>query len=316
MTDYKVALEVYNGPLDLLLFLIRRDEIDIYDIPILRVTEQYIAYVGVIQKLDPDMVSEFLILAATLMEIKSRLLLPRPPVEEGEEELIDPRSELVRQLLEYKKFKDAAHALEDRADERAQRFSRIPVHTPVDPQDVELEDLEIWDLVEAFQKLLEQTGKAGGHHTIPRDDTPIALHADDILDSLQRAGGSQEFVTIFTGRARAEMIGLFLALLELVRQKRVRAAQERPFAPILLQLLDATPLQDIAAVERSFQSEVKQPADADVADSEAAELLSEATAGIEKMGASETADADEFTETDDLDLSLRVDVEVDIHSEP
>jgi len=284
MTDYKVALEVYNGPLDLLLFLIRRDEIDIYDIPITRITQSYLAYVEVIQKLDPDLVSEFLILAATLMEIKSRVLLPRPPIEEGEEELIDPRSELVRQLLEYKKFKDAAYALEDRADERAQRFTRAPNVPPVDPQDIELEDLEIWDLFEAFQKLLVQTGKAGGFHTIPRDDTPIALHADDILDSLQRAGGSQEFVSIFAGRARAEMIGLFLALLELIRQKRVRAAQERPFSPILLQLLDATPLQDIAAVERAFQSEAPPANDEAVDDSAAVMLLGEASADIEDVG--------------------------------
>lgn len=287
MSDYKVALEVYNGPLDLLLFLIRRDEIDIYDIPISRITETYLAYVEVIQKLDPDLVSEFLVLAATLMEIKSRTLLPRPPAEEGEEELIDPRSELVRQLLEYKKFKDAAYTLEDRADERAQRFTRAPALSPVDPQEVELEDLEIWDLFEAFQRLLDQTGKAGAFHTIPRDDTPIALHADDILDSLQRAGGTQEFVTIFSGRSRSEMIGLFLALLELIRQKRVRAVQERPFASIQLQLLDPTPLQDIAAVERAFQSAAVEPTESDGSDvgaGDAALLLAEASASMEEVG--------------------------------
>lgn len=316
MTDYKVVLEAYNGQLDLLLFLIRRDEIDIYDIPITRITEQYLAYVGVIQKLDPDLVSEFLVLAATLMEIKSRVLLPRPPVEEGAEELIDPRSELVRQLLEYKKFKDAAYALEDCADERAQRFTRTPVLPTVDPQDVELEDLEIWDLFEAFQKLLEQTGKSGGFHTIPRDDTPIALHADDILDSLQRAGGAQEFVTIFAGRARAEMIGLFLALLELIRQKRVRAAQERPFSPILLQLLDPTPLQDIAAVERAFQSEAPAANEVEVEDTEAVTLLGEASAAIEDVGIAMTEDASDALVDDDDELSWKVDAKVDSRSEP
>lgn len=283
MTEYKVALDVYHGPLDLLLFLIRRDEIDIYDIPIARVTEQYVAYVGLIQQIDPDRVSEFLVLAATLMEIKSRVLLPKPPPEEVAEEWIDPRSELVRQLLEYKKFKDAAYALEHRADERARRFSRAAVLPPMDPQDVELEDLELWDLYEAFQRLLEQTGKSGGLHTVLHDDTPIALHADDILDSLQRSGGALEFTAVFAGRTRAEMIGLFLALLELIRQKRVRAGQERPFAPILLQLLDATPLQDIAAVERAFQSDTA--ADDDGAPSAGrVTLLDEASADVEEIG--------------------------------
>ncbi|MCH7839207.1 MAG: segregation/condensation protein A, partial [Planctomycetes bacterium] len=99
--DYRVSLDVYSGPLDLLLFLIQRDEIDVYDIPIARITKQYVEYVDLLRLIDPEVVSEFLVLAATLMEIKSRMLLPHPPPDETDEEMIDPRLELVRQLLEY-----------------------------------------------------------------------------------------------------------------------------------------------------------------------------------------------------------------------
>ncbi len=245
LSEYRVALDIYHGPLDLLLFLIKRDEIDIYDIPIARITEQYVKYVDLLQALDPEAVSEFLVLAATLMEIKSRTLLPKPPPEEGEEDITDPRLELVRQLLEYKKFKDAAYALEDSAAERAMRFERRPVLPEGAQDNVALENLDIWDLFDAFNKLLGQIGKAGAVHQVGVDDTPLALHAEDIVDSIERCGGTQNFEEIFAGRNRAEMIGLFLALLELIRQRRVRAMQDRPFGPILIRLLDPTPLDRI-----------------------------------------------------------------------
>jgi len=246
VTDYKVALDIYNGPLDLLLFLIKRDEIEIYDIPIARITEQYTKYVALLQVIDPEAVGEFLVLAATLMEIKSRMLLPHPPAEEGEDEdLSDPRFELVRQLLEYKRFKDAARRLEHSAEERALRHERQPVVPEKAPDEVDLESVDIWSLFEAFNRLLQQIGKTGGVHQVGVDDTPITLHAADIVDSLQRAGGGQNFEEIFRGRTRAEMIGLFLALLELIRQRRIRAVQERALGPITIILLDASPLDEV-----------------------------------------------------------------------
>lgn len=242
MTDYKVALEVYKGPLDLLLYLIRREEIDIYDIPIARITGQYIKYVEVLQQLDPESVSEFLVLAATLMEIKSRTLLPRPPPEEGEQEMVDPRLELVRQLLEYKTYKDAARGLEQAADEQSQKHARSPVAPNLPRDEVELDTIDVWDLLDAFNRLLEQTGRREAVHRIGIDSTPIALHAEDIMDSLERAGGSQKFEEIFAGRDKPEMIGLFLALLELIKGARVRAGQDLSFGTIFLYLLDRTPL--------------------------------------------------------------------------
>lgn len=249
--DYRVALDVYNGPLDLLLFLIKRDEVDIYDIPISRITEQYLEYVKIIEHLDPEAAGMFLVLAATLMEIKSRTLLPKPPVVEDDEEMDDPRLELVRQLLEYKKFKDAARTLDDRAEEHAKKFPRKPVLPEVEEDEYELENLDVWNLFEAFNSLLKQIGAGEYKHKIGIDDTPISLHAEDILDSLERAGGQQRFSEVFAGRDRGEMIGLFLALLELIRQRRVRAKQHRPFAEIDIVLIDRTPLDEVPEFDAS-----------------------------------------------------------------
>jgi segregation and condensation protein A len=251
--DYRVELEVYNGPLDLLLYLIRREEVDIYDIPIARITSQYLAFVDLLRRLDPDVVGDFLVMAATLMEIKSRTLLPHAPAVEEEEDLADPRMELVRQLLEYKKFKDAARNLGVAAELAALKFPRQPVVPPSDPGEVDIEDVQLWDLVEAFRRLLEQTGRREATHDILYDDTPIALHATDVLDSLERAGGVQLFTAIFEGRTKNQLIGLFLALLELIRQKRIRAYQEVPFGPISLQLLDPTPIEVDEARDYSYR---------------------------------------------------------------
>ena len=246
MTDeYKVQLDSYNGPLDLLLFLIRREEVDVYDIPIAKITKQYLAYLELLKRLDPNHIGEFLVLAATLMEIKSRTLVPSPPPEEEDEEFIDPRLDLVHQLLEYKKFKVAARALGTAADERAQRFGTHPVlPRPAGQPEVDLETVQVWDLLTAFGKVLREIGLAHEQHEIAYDDTPLALHAADLVDYLQREGGSASFDRIFEGRDKGEVIGLFLALLELIRAKRVRAEQETTFEKIILHLLDATPLKE------------------------------------------------------------------------
>ncbi|NOX58484.1 MAG: segregation/condensation protein A, partial [Planctomycetes bacterium] len=242
MPDYKVDLDVYNGPMDLLLFLIRRNEVDIYDIPIAQITEQYVAYIRVLKNLDPNLAGEFLVLAAALMEIKSRTLLPKPPVVEEEEDFTDPRMELVRQLLDYKRFKDAATSLGDSLSLRAKRHERIPVVPPLADDEVDLDEVQIWDLIAAFQKMLDATGVRNQKHEVLYDDTPIALHAADILDLLGRGDGEQVFQKLFEGRTKSQLIGLFLAVLELIRKSRVRAVQRGEFGEIQLQLLDDEPI--------------------------------------------------------------------------
>jgi segregation and condensation protein A len=250
--QYKVELDHYNGPMDLLLYLIRREEVEIQDIPIASITEQYIAYLEVVKEIDPDHIGEFLVLAATLMEIKSRMLLPKPPPpEEDEGELIDPRRELVAQLLEYKRFKDAARELGDAAETQAKRFGRLPILLPRQNDDIDLDYLQVWDLLKAFGRVLHQTKFATHKHEVVYDDTPIALHAADILDRLRRGEGSIKFVTLFEARVKGEIIGMFLALLELVRRRRVRADQDDPTADLVIHLLDDTPMLE-ADMEASF----------------------------------------------------------------
>lgn len=279
--EYRVELESYHGPMDLLLYLIRREEIDIYDIPIARITRQYVAYIELIRQVDPEAVGEFLVMAATLMEIKSRALLPEPPAEEqdGEAEWLDPRLDLVKELLEYKAIKDAARNLDAYAREAALRHPRNPV-LPIPSEDSrDLGDLQIWDLLEAFNRILEETGGVDRFHQVIVDETPIALHAEEILTQLRVVrGGRIEFKAVFAGRSRGEMIGLFLALLELIRERHVVARQESPLGGITLELLDDAPLysrsldfdQEFGETQRSFGAkELPTALDAPIAPSEA-----------------------------------------------
>jgi len=311
MTDYQVRTEVYSGPMDLLLFLIRRNEVDIYDIPVARITEQYIGYIDMLRSIDPNVAGEFLVLAATLMEIKSRMLLPRPPAatEDESDDLSDPRLELVRQLLEYKKYKDASFALAERADRHAAKWPRIPAKiTPPSPGEVDLEDVQIWDLVAAFNKLMQSIGVRPTTHDVVFDDTPISLHAVDIIDRLQAENGRMTFIDVFSGRTKSEMIGLFLALLELIRQKRVRVHQETAFGPILVDLLSAEPIEigeeTGELVRNTLLGDAVTPAEAE------SPLSAEGptTALDEDEDADDEFDDDRFTELDaiktDVDIAL------------
>jgi len=305
VNEYKVQLDVYNGPLDLLLYLIRRDEVDIYDIPIARITEQYCRYCETLRDIDPNLAGDFLVLAATLMEIKSRLLLPRPPTESDEPlDLGDPRSELVRQLLEYKRFKDASVAMAQAARLQAQRWPRGETPGPEDAAaGVDLEEVQIWDLMAAFTKLLEAIGRGPVTHDVIVDDTPVALHAADIMDRLVREG-SLPLAVIFTGRTRSEMIGLFLALLELVRQHRVRAAQSEPFGEISLVLLSADPVEIGDEWERHANGEAATETDHWLEDTEA---QAESAMAIQAVD-DDLEDQEAFPELD----AIRTDVDVQL----
>ena len=237
--EYRVELDVYNGPLDLLLYLIKRDELDIYDIPIAQILDSYMGYVDMLKGmsrengLDINVAGDFLVMAATLMEIKSAMLLPRAPVVEGEAsaaaELADPRFELVKQLLEYKQIKDSAALLESRQKEHEQRFARVPaaqVGDADEPPPLDLDEVQIWDFLTAFSRLMKEVGVRGPRmHEVTYDDTPIDLHAADIEDRLLREGKLSLRGLIVGRKTRGEMIGVFLALLELIRQKKILVHQ-------------------------------------------------------------------------------------------
>jgi segregation and condensation protein A len=242
MAEYRVQLQAFEGPLDLLLYLIRRAEVDITDIPIATLADQYMEYLAHIERIDIELAGEFLLTAATLMEIKSRMLSPaaRPAGSTDDRAAAsdaDPRAELVRQLLEYKKYRDASDALEGRRKAWEQRFpaGRAGVESEAlreamiaQAGDLDLEDLSIVDLVDAFQKIAASVNfDRLGEHTIEQDDTPIELHAEDILERLKSGeGGGLSLRALFTGRSKVEMIGLFLATLELVRRRAVAVCQD------------------------------------------------------------------------------------------
>jgi segregation and condensation protein A len=299
MQNYRVQLDSYSGPMDLLLYLIRREEVDIYDIPIARILDQYIQYVRLLEVMDPDLVGEFLVLAATLMEIKSRLLLPKPPPEEADGDWLDPRADLVRQLLAYRAFREAAGELGHRADTHAQRFPRPKIRLPNDEEnEVDLEDAQIWDLLTAFNKLLASVGAKRGIHEVLYDDTPITLHAADVQDRLQREGPSLPFEKIFEGRTRGEMIGLFLALLELIRQDRVRIEQAEVFGTIVVHLINPLPITEVmaSASERGFKEYEEKQEAPEESEEAPLEEVAPGQEGLEAVFAEEEEDIEEDDE--------------------
>ncbi|HCN19647.1 MAG: hypothetical protein A3C38_07670 [Planctomycetes bacterium RIFCSPHIGHO2_02_FULL_50_42] len=224
-TEYKVELDVYNGPMDLLLYLIKKEEVDIYDIPIARITDQYMAYMGLLEVLEPALVGDFMVTASTLMYIKSQMLLPNPPEEKEE----DPRWELVRQLLEYKRFKEAASALGGMREAMAMRTTRR-VETKIGPppgevdEHLSLEDMSAWELLGFFTRLMRETLQ-DVPTTITIEEIPIEEFMEIILERLS-VMESFHFLDLFPEiRSRLELIGAFLALLELMRLMKIRARQ-------------------------------------------------------------------------------------------
>jgi segregation and condensation protein A len=233
--DYNVELETFRGPLDLLLFLVKRHEVDIRDIPIARVAEQFLEYLNVIQLIDVEWAGEFLVMAATLMEIKSKMLLPRAEEEESADD--DPRLELVKQLIEYKKYKEAAALLEEQAERQLARLPRVPVDLPrdLDPAHQPIQRVELWDLVSAFGRLMRETN-ALLPRQIVMDETPIQVHMDRIMEALgqsQRAPFSELFLP---PHSCGRLLGLFLAILELIKADKVLAEQPEAFGEIWLAL--------------------------------------------------------------------------------
>jgi segregation and condensation protein A len=235
-SDYKVKLEVFEGPLDLLLYLIKKEEVDIYDIPIERITNQYMEYLTLMQMLNLEVAGEFLVMAATLMYIKSRMLLPvdqqvtDAEAEEGE----DPRWELIRQLVEYKKFKDAGLQLGRREEQQANIFSRGTAQTAgieVD-KDIPLAEVSIFDLINAFNEVLKKASAREDFREIIEERFTVSDKIEEILYTL-RDRSEMIFSELFANASsRAEVVVTFLALLELIRLKRLKVLQVEAFGEI------------------------------------------------------------------------------------
>lgn len=228
LADYRVELDGFCGPLDLLLYLVRREEVEILDLPMAVITAQFVEFLEVLQILDLDFIGEFVVVASTLVEIKSRMVLPQdevtPEIVERDE---DPRSELVQQLLEYKRFKEAAQQLEEQAALWQQRFPRMSDDRPRgtgDPSQDLFKEVELWDLVSALSRVLRKNSEAAPTKVI-YDDTPIAVYIEQIKQRVAEEGRCS-FSSFFAGAySRSRITGIFLAILELLRHQKYRAEQ-------------------------------------------------------------------------------------------
>ncbi|MDF2631381.1 MAG: hypothetical protein K0R39_5212 [Symbiobacteriaceae bacterium] len=233
--SYTVRLEVFEGPLDLLLHLIRREEMNIYDIPIARITEQYLEIIRDLSALEIDRASEFLVMAATLLGIKSRMLLPKPPKVEAEEvpleEGEDPREELVRQLVAYSQYKEAAQSLKEKEAIMAKVWTRqLFLEQPEGP--VPLQGLSLKDLVKAFEEVLKEEWS---WREVPREEIPLREKIREISFRLARSPAGVRFRDLFSrGGTRLEIVVTFLALLELMRSRKAIAVQQGIFGDIVI----------------------------------------------------------------------------------
>jgi segregation and condensation protein A len=232
----EIVLEAFEGPLDLLLYLIRKENLDILDIPMAPLTRQYLEYVEIMRKTNLELAAEYLVMAAMLMEIKSRLLLPRPPAVEPTEE--DPRAELVRRLLEYERMKRAAQGLDE-----LPQVGRdvIAISVWIEKQvSQRLPDVNARDLAEAWRGLLHRA-RLSTHHRVSREELSVRAHMSSILRALKERR-VVEFGELFDPqRGVAVLVVTFLALLELARELLVEITQSAGFAPIYVKLAHAEP---------------------------------------------------------------------------
>jgi len=227
--SYKVKLEVFEGPLDLLLYLIKKNEIDIYDIPIAEVTEQYLEYLEFMRMLDLNIAGEFLVMAATLIHIKSKMLLPPDETEILPEEEEDPREELVRRLLEYKRFKEVAGVLQDLEGQRKKMFTRATM-VDLGPEEKFFE-ASVFDLITALTKVLKDVPKEV-FQEIVKDEFTVEQKVHDLLHIMVEKSVLYLSELFKDAKSKLEIIATFLAVLELIRLKEVLVVQEQSFGKI------------------------------------------------------------------------------------
>jgi segregation and condensation protein A len=231
--SYRIKLAVFEGPLDLLLHLIKKEEVDIYDIPVARITDEYLQYLNLLETMNLDVAGEFLVMAATLTHIKSRMLLP-PSEDQTEEPDEDPRADLVQQLVEYQRYRGAALALGERSVLSRDVFRRDPAAPETDQGDgVRLRDVTVGDLLEAFREVMERALRESFHEIVTEEvsvDECVAL-----IERRMAVDGALRFRDLFAGApSRRRLVATFLALLELVKRQAIRARQDDEAGEILL----------------------------------------------------------------------------------
>ena len=242
--EYRVKLEIFEGPLDLLLYLIRKEEVSIYDIPIASITEQYLDYINAMQELDIAVAGEFLVMAATLIHIKSQMLLPRDP-DAPPQDIEDPRADLVQQLLEHQKFKAAANMLHQRATIESATFTRAPIEEDENNPEIAV---NLFQLFETFREILNRK-KALTEIEIAREEMTMA---DKLVEIRSRVDKDREISArqLFEkAGSKRELVLIFLAVLELVKELAIRLVQSETFGDILLVKRDEETVATSEAVQ-------------------------------------------------------------------
>lgn len=233
-TDYAIKLDIFEGPLDLLLYLIKKNEIDIYNIPVALITQQYLEYLNIIKSLNLDLAGEYLVMASTLIHIKSRMLLPVPEEPSAEEQEDDPRAELVRQLLEYQTFKDAAAELAQRPLLERDVFKRsapLPEESNKAADDDELIEVNIFELIEAFHQIVSRLDNKELLE-IDLEKLSLADIINDVMERLTREKNLTFEELLGERKDRRRIVYTFLALLELIKLKMIKAYQTAAFGVI------------------------------------------------------------------------------------
>ncbi|WP_216830433.1 segregation/condensation protein A [Alkalihalobacterium elongatum] len=244
-SQYSVKLDTFEGPLDLLLHLINQAEVDIYDIPVAKITDQYMQYIRTMQELQLDIASEYLVMAATLLAIKSKMLLPKQQEELNIDESFeldeeDPREELMMRLIEYRKFKEAANELQDRQVERSLIHTKPPVNLEryfpkEERKEVTLKGITLYDMLDAYQSMLKRKKlQAPVAKTVKSQEYSIQSRMGEIMEDLIRNGGKRNFYSLFPVREKSHIVISFLALLELIKKKSIICEQERNFSDIMI----------------------------------------------------------------------------------
>ena len=235
MTEYKVKFEVFEGPLDLLLYLIKKEEVDIYEVNLTQLATQFIEYIEVMRMLDLEIAGEFLVMASTLMYIKSRELLPveQQVTPEGEEEGEDPRWELIRQLVEYKKFKDAAAQLQTLEIRQEEIYPRLPVRPDFGTEEALTRgQASLFDLINAVNSVLKRINTREDLRDIFEDKWTVSEKIETILKEITTSRALKFSALFASATSRTEVVVTFLAMLELIRLKQIVATQVSPFGEI------------------------------------------------------------------------------------
>ncbi|MGP4076966.1 segregation/condensation protein A [Halobacillus sp. K22] len=246
--SYQVKVDGFEGPLDLLLHLVNRYEIDIYNIPVSKITDQYMNYIHTMRELELDLASEYLVMAASLLAIKSQMLLPNPTLEEVDEEGFeeDPREELMRKLIEYRKYKQAAEGLKEKEVEA----NRIYTRPPMRQEEVQEEapainpgEASIYDMIHAMSKMLSRTKaeEQVQETKIKRDEVPIQLRMEEILTQVDLQEGGTSFYQLFKKRSRPHIVVTFMAILELMKSNDIVCVQQQHFEELIVFKMEDAP---------------------------------------------------------------------------